>query len=305
MLSAPPGSFKTRVIRSLESHDRVLIMSDINVPTITRLRDDVAYGKYKALAFTEFEKLYQRDPGTAANVEGHLRAFVDEGFRNASFKDQRMFVKTASCMVIGALTPTCYQKNFSQWDESGFGRRFLWLHYGLANPGVISEAIHRWERIKFQSFTVLNFGEQHTLDYNVSEKESKEIQHMLPVDSSTSYVLLKKIACVLKHAFGGERAMEIIRDVAPCFKQGGTLYLENADEGSKSHSGKKTRSDISRGPVRKRNKVSNGRTKARSPKVRIHGLEAERGLPAVSETGMGDHQGEGREGEVTKVTPGD
>ena len=290
MLVAHPAALKSQSIKSLEIHERALIMADANVPSIMRLRDDVSIGRYRTLAFTEFEKLYQRNPLTAANVEGHIRAFVDEGYRHAVWEDSRMSSRRAFCLVIGAMTPQCYNKHYSNWQDSGFARRFIWLYYALDDPGILTEAIHRWQRIKFPGLTVLQMDENE-LPYTLSEKESRELQKMLDLDANTPYILLKKIAVVLKHSHG-DKFMEILRDVAPCFKgEGGTLFIdrkfENATE-HKSHHSEKARSRLPRGPVRRGTAAA--RRKAAGKKVQPGPrLEGERELPAMPQAGLGNN----------------
>lgn len=279
MLVAPPGSLKSNIVNTLEIHERVVIMNDANVPSINRLRDDVAQGRYRTLAFTEFEKLYQRNPLTAVNVEGHIRAFVDEGFRHPSWEDSRMASRKAFCLVIGAMTPTCYQKHFTNWEDSGFGRRFLWLHYYLDDPGIITEAIHRWQRIKFPGLTVLRLEEQE-IPYNLSERESTELRKMLELDANTPYTLLKKIAVILKNVCGNG-FMDIVRDVAPCMKgEGGTLHIPKRfeEDNGKPHHTKTAGRKVRRSGVRRN---SGNASQASAKKVRVPRLETERQLSKV------------------------
>jgi hypothetical protein len=296
-LVAHPGALKSQTIETLQIHERALILGDANVPSITRLRDDVALGRYRTLGFTEFEKLYQRNQTTAMNVEGHIRAFVDEGFRHPVWEDSRMTGRKAFCMVIGAMTPLCYSQHYTKWLDSGFGRRFLWINYCLSDPGILTEAIHRWQKIKFPGLTVLQVEEEE-IPYNLTETESKELQKMLDVDANTSFVLLKKIAVILKHAKGNE-FMDIIRDVAPCFKgEGGELIVERKFESHGNaeipYRSQKVRRKVQRGPMRRDNRRSS--KGADSPKIRVHGLEAERELPGVPSGSSRDREGKSEEG---------
>lgn len=281
MLVSPPGSLKSSFIKTLTVHDRALIMSDVNVPTINRLREDIAIGRYRTLAFTEFEKIYQRDPATSRNIEAHLRAFVDEGFRTASYEDARMVRRQAYCMVIGAITTNCYQRRFAEWEDSGFGRRFLWVHYALADPDIITRAIADWKRLSFKSVAFLEMSDQ-DVPYNLSKQEATRIRKFLPPDSNTCYTLLQKIAVVLKHS-EGRNYMDILEDFAECLTgEGARLYIEP----NQSHHSKKAGRNLQRGSVRGNSKHP---TKATRTALRLHGLEAERKLPAVPESGLGSN----------------
>jgi len=50
------------------------------------MRDDIAGGRINTLSFLEMEKIYQRHASTSSNIEGHLKAMVEEGFTNAHLK---------------------------------------------------------------------------------------------------------------------------------------------------------------------------------------------------------------------------
>jgi hypothetical protein len=299
MLVAHPAGLKSQMIETLKIHERALILGDANVPSITRLRDDVAMGRYRTLGFTEFEKLYQRNPTTAINVEGHLRAFVDEGFRNPVWEDARMTTKKAFCMVIGAITPQAYMAHYSKWQDSGFGRRFIWMHYCLSDPDIITEAIHRWQRIRFPGLTMLQLdGEE--LAYNLTESESRLLRKMLEIDANTAYILLKKIAVVLKHATG-KRFMEIIEDVAPCFKgEGGELVVERifTDAGDSTYHHPKEGRTVPRGNVRSNRARTRRNSKTANQTLRPDALAEQRELSDVSESGLQRNRPQGSENDA-------
>lgn len=219
ILNSPPGNFKSTFIKQcLKPYcPQALVLSDINVETFTLLKHSMSTGALRTLALPELQKIYERNPQTAKNVEGHIRGIVDEGFGLASFQNQQMLGQVeARCMVICGIVPSCYERHFQQWTDSGFTRRFIWSSYQLADPSVLTQAIHKWKRLEFREKTPML--PQKRIHMNVTESESKEIMHIMGQQGCEAlpYSLLKKILAVLKWKFR-ERAearepMRIIRD---------------------------------------------------------------------------------------------
>lgn len=201
MIVGPPNTMKSTFIEmALSEYPNRLILSDVNVNTLTQIKDDLANGTYPTIAFPAFEKLYQRNPATSANIEGHLMALVEEGFSRASFEDQRMAAIKARSLVIGAIPYAFYQANYSRWAKSGFLRRFLWVVIRLKDPEKIMDAIHKWELIPFEGITH-RIPSGRTIKYAMDAEESAQLRSFIteqPPGNSTPYVLLKKIACALK-----------------------------------------------------------------------------------------------------------
>lgn len=151
MLVGAPGVLKSTFLEELDKqYPNVISMSDLNVKSLIRFREQIAAGNIRTLVFPELQKLYERKDETAANLEGTLRALVAEGFQAASFEDQRVNRLRARCLVIGAMTPATQGKRFEAWDESGFNRRFLWSLIRLADPGALDRAIEEWQRLDFR-----------------------------------------------------------------------------------------------------------------------------------------------------------
>lgn len=151
MVVGAPGVLKSTFISVLDQqyHDAVM-MSDVNAKTLVQLRDGIAAGNIKTLILPEFGKLYERQPATATNVEGILRAVVAEGFQTASFDDQRINKLKARALLIGAMTPSLQTLRFTGWEESGFNRRFLWSLVRLKDPEVLERAVIDWQLVEFQ-----------------------------------------------------------------------------------------------------------------------------------------------------------
>lgn len=228
-LVAPPGHLKSTIIDiSLAEFPDAIVLSDLNVQTLGFLKDAITGGRYSSLGFGEFEKIYERNPASAANLEGHLRAFIEEGFDRMSFQSPQMAGIKARVFLAGGITPASYAKRFQSWLNSGFARRFLWFHYSLANPEALSEAIHRWKKLNFgRADTRIPLNQ--TIEYSISKADSLALSHLLDEQPAkeTGYALLKKIYCVLKWRHNSsKKALAIIRDCADGFSgTGGKVKL--------------------------------------------------------------------------------
>src|SRR5215471_7937387 len=105
MLVAYPGSFKTTIVKNaLEPHIDVMKLSDLNVQQWLKIRDDFIVGRYTGLAFTDFEKIYQRHSSTASHIEGIVKGLVAEGYGTSPNGDNRCPTIPAYAVVIGAMT---------------------------------------------------------------------------------------------------------------------------------------------------------------------------------------------------------
>jgi hypothetical protein len=225
MLVAPPGQLKTTLVYTLEKCSEACTTSDINMISMKGLRDLVLAGRYKTICFGELEKLYARNPATAANIESHLKQFVEEGLRHFSHENSSVPIMPARALVIGAITPSAFGRNFTVWNENGFLRRFLRIQYVLKDEEVILNAVQNWKKIGLEIPIVIN-GNRAIIPYNLDSKESKFVMTILKEQPfSTPNVLLKRIAVVLKHS-QPKRWREIITDLSPaCGRNGALLEL--------------------------------------------------------------------------------
>lgn len=199
MYNAPPATLKTTMILQLNGYPDSLPLSDINVSTLNSLLDDIASGRYHTLLFPEYEKIYQRNPQTALNVEGHIKQLVEEGFRVPSYMDARAPGRPAQCFILGGVTPACVRRHLKRWIENGFARRFLWATFSFKST-VIADSIERWKKLELNGFRQLNILEA-SIPYSLTREESRAIRLMIKhqTGQETPFVLLQKIACVLKH----------------------------------------------------------------------------------------------------------
>jgi hypothetical protein len=231
-LVGPPASMKTSIITSTLGHyPQALLISDLNVQTLIALKSDITSKRFTTVAFKEFSKLYERDPRTASNIEGHIRALADEGFSVASFQDQRMASRPARAVVIGAMTENFYSRHFTRWIEDGFVRRFLWLNLSPSNPMTISDSIVRGERIPMNGWHVKKLPQGKRIPWNCTEKESAELREVLLVDQvgkETPLILLQRVFSVYRWKYGAESKepmarLKPLREVLS--KRGGELEL--------------------------------------------------------------------------------
>lgn len=235
MLVAPPEQMKSTVVQCLDGYGDCLVLTDLNVKQLVRyLRDEIASGRYNTVAMTAFEKLYARDSDTASNIEASLSAMMEEGFGHASFEDSRSFVRTAKCLIVGALVEATYRSHISQWLESGFARRFVWIHFRLRNPSLITRSIIEWNPISVNNggagLPTLPYGTG--IPWSTTSSELERLHTFLKEQPgrSTPHILCGKILSVLKWNFRNEKepsrmAWDVMRDVAESFKirQGGAL----------------------------------------------------------------------------------
>lgn len=229
MLVAPPASLKSTIISSsyIDIHD-ALCLSDINIQTLIPMRDDIAGGRINTLSFLELEKIYQRHPSTASNIEGHLKAMVEEGFTNASFEDQRMQCLQARALVVGAMTPSLQRMKYTAWRENGFLRRFLWCMYQMKDKQLLMDAIDNWKKLGMSDVDLPIGMSQKSIDPRMEQKESTQIRVMLRYQpgQETPYVLMKKIFCVLRYwnrkdDNPSKKAMAVMNDFSESLRKDG------------------------------------------------------------------------------------
>jgi len=227
MLVAPPEQMKTTVVKCLSGYGDCLVLSDLNVRQLAKyLRDEISRGTYHTLALTAFEKLYKRDADTAANIEASLSAMMEEGFGHASFEDSRAFVRTAKCLVVGALVESAYRQSYSSWVESGFARRFLWVHFRLKDQMLLTRAIVNWEPIQISNgngLPSLPFG--NSIPWTTTKEELIDIWGLIKDQPghSTPHILCAKVMSVLKWYFRhsespANEAWAVFRDVSKSFR---------------------------------------------------------------------------------------
>lgn len=142
MLIGDPATLRSTMLNVMDrQYHNVLSLSDLNARGLAELRGAIASKQIRTLVLPELAKLYERgNPGTAEHVIGTLRALVAEGFRAASFEDARVVRIAARCVVMAALTPSLQVRHYTEWENSGFNRRFLWVVIALEQGEIIEES---------------------------------------------------------------------------------------------------------------------------------------------------------------------
>lgn len=155
MLVSPPGSLKSTLAEMANHYPDALLLTDVNVSTLVDMRDSLTGDNIRTLVFSEFAKIYERNPQTAANIEGSLRALASEGFAGASFQDQRINRRKAYATILAAMPPSLVDKHFKRWEDTGFNRRFLWANYALRGAHILDDAAAELKKLDFAIKDVL------------------------------------------------------------------------------------------------------------------------------------------------------
>jgi hypothetical protein len=203
MLVAPPGALKSTLTETAQHYPDALVLTDVNVSYLADLRDAMTGGNITSLVFSEFAKLYERNPQTAMNIEGTLRALASEGFSAASFQDHRINRRKAFASIIAVMTPATQEKHFKRWEESGFNRRFLWASYGVRGAYILDEAASGLQRLDFGVRDIIRvppLGQ--TIPFMLTDSEKLRVRSYVahqPGGSHTQQIqLLARVWSVLK-----------------------------------------------------------------------------------------------------------
>jgi len=199
MLVGPPGVMKSSFLDFLEPYPDAVILSDLNNEALMEMKGAMVTNAIRTLVIPEFQKLYERDPRTAANVEGSIRALTEEGFRGASFESSQVARFKARACVIGAMTDDTQLQHWQSW-KNGFSRRFLWSLIKLHDPDLLMRAVDQWKR---HGLDVLcpKSPAPHNIEMSLSVKERVGMRGFVkyqPKPANFSYELLCRVACVLR-----------------------------------------------------------------------------------------------------------
>lgn len=235
LLIGPPGNLKTAMLEALDRYYQdVIALSDLNVKMfVTHLRDDFASGVYHTMIFTEFAKIYERNPETAANIEGTVRALVAEGFHYASFEDPNAAGIAARCVVLGALTLPIYRQSLQRWKDTGFSRRFLFSLVQLDEPHLLETAVNFNTRVEFANYPHPSLPAG-PIPHTATELEGQELDLLLkyqPGPHSSQKLLLMRVISVLRWWYPmigrqPEEAVKTVREFARTLtKEGAKIQL--------------------------------------------------------------------------------
>lgn len=225
---APPGAFKTTALELLEFyHPGALVQTDMTTQQLTKLRDRIAEGQVRTLVLTDYQKVYERNPATALNVEGTVRALVAEGFTSASFEDAEVNRLKARALLLGAITPGFHSQMAGRWRATGFSRRFIFPLWVMDDADVLLESVVRDQLIDLGR-GVIDVPRNRTIPMNATETERRRLVELLKYQEggTVPLQLMCKTLSVLKWHYGGNglgsrRAMETIEDFATTLQKGG------------------------------------------------------------------------------------
>lgn len=198
----PPGVMKTTILRALDPYESVLTLSDVNSKVLTGIiKSQLTSNAIKSLVLPEVQRIYERDPRTAAGVEGTIRSLVEEGFQGASFEDPTIPRFTARAFVIGAMTDKFRDENWQRWVDSGFARRFLWVLVRLGDPSILMNSVEAGRMAQVADEVVQMpqppMGQIPSID-SVMRKRIRPLVRKQPKPCNVQYELLCRMAAVLK-----------------------------------------------------------------------------------------------------------
>jgi hypothetical protein len=226
MLIGPPETLRTTMIDiALGQHPSALIVSDINMRSLTGLKDDLTSGRYSTIGFSDYQKLYERAASTAANVEGTLRALMEEGFSKSPHDDPTSASTRARALLVAAMVEATYKNKVQDWKQSGYLRRWLvcLLYMPVMSRNKLTQSVHDWKKLEFDG--IKRVSPTTPIPYNISEEESRRLLLMVKEQASqgTPFVLLKKIYCVLKWKYKDQpgKVADIMSDFAPTLGKDG------------------------------------------------------------------------------------
>lgn len=203
----PPGVMKTTILRALDPYESVLTLSDVNSKMLTGIiKSQLTSNAIKSLVLPEVQRIYERDPRTAAGVEGTIRSLVEEGFSGASWEDPTVSRFTARALVIGAMTDKFRDENWQRWNDSGFARRFLWVLVRLGDPTILMNAVEagRMAQVSDEIVQMPQPLAQIPAIDTAMRKRIRPLVRKQPKPSNVQYELLCRMCAVLKFYY--ERA---------------------------------------------------------------------------------------------------
>jgi len=224
---APPGQLKTTAIEYLDVFPKTKLISNITVHGLTQLRQDFLSEEITTMGFPDYDMIYKRHGSVASQIEGTLMGLMGEGFRNPAFSDQRVNVTKARCTIVGGVTIKCYERNISEWIDSGFARRFLWSRFVLKNGQKIEEAISRWKRYALEDDFVMKVPSG-MIPRNLTDNQSDEVLYQLRFqhDRKLPYIIAQKVISVLMWKHGKTEGWKIWKDFSGSLsKEGNELVL--------------------------------------------------------------------------------
>jgi len=231
MVVGPPSVLKSTLLAVVsDNYPNALELSDVNVPGLVDLRDQLASGVIRTLVLSDLGKIYERHPSTALNLEGHLRALSGEGFAAASFQDSRINRLKARCSLLAGMVPDVQEQNFKRWEKTGFNRRYLWALIMLDDPEMLMRAVEEWRLLDFGMRGLPSLPVTKTIPNLTTPRQRRELGKFLKWQPgggmhATQLALLSRMLGVLlwhyKRARIRKDAFEVVAAFARTLQEGG------------------------------------------------------------------------------------
>jgi hypothetical protein len=219
-LKAPSGHWKNTIIRAATNErSDGWTGNKLNGRQWNDMKEQYVGNIRTWIALPEFENIFRGATSTAAHIEGILQDVIEDGYTHGPTQDPTIPRMPARALLIAGTTPKLLERHWSSWAE-GFQRRGLWCSFRLSDPEEIIKAIRTWKRIDFGSV----FGRPASGDIamNLDESESHMLEQLMrdqPGRYGSGYVLLKKIAAVLKWRYKRTKEPERWKDIMLEFGQ--------------------------------------------------------------------------------------
>lgn len=240
MLIASPESLKTTFIESVfKNFESAIVLGDLTTAQMSDVREDIANRRYTTIALPEFQKIYDRDPRVASNIEGSLKLLMEEGFSYIPGGPVDLKPKTAKALVILGVLDSLFSQRYQRWKQSGLLRRMLMVKWVLDKPYLLSKAVDRWERLCIRAEKPWSIPIDLSIPHEVSEKEQKLLSLWCKEQAgmSTPKVLLHRILSVLRWRYKSRKerdvSISIVKDFSECLTGWGKLHLEFEQNGKK------------------------------------------------------------------------
>lgn len=235
MLVSYPEQLKTSILSaSLGRYPEVMLVSDMNVREFSDIREDLLTQRYDTIGFLDYQKVWERDERTSANVEGVIRALTDEGW-NGTLGGKQMKGAPARAFLILCMTPGLYNAKLDNWKKNGFHRRFIAMHYQFRDRRLLEESIKQGRSYQL-SIRQHIMRPTNRLTYKVTESEANFIQLALKEQKGlVALQLLLRIYNTMKWHFDEvmkepDRAMQLLMNIMPMFNsEGGDLTADNVE----------------------------------------------------------------------------
>lgn len=216
-LNAPSGHWKNTIIKAgTDSRVDGFSSSKLNGRQWNDIKDQYVGNIRTWIALPEFENLYRGSTSTAQHVEAILQEIIEDGYTHGPNQDPTIPRMPARALLIAGITPNLLAKHWRGWED-GFQRRTLWCSFRLQNPEEIIKSIRHWKRVDLG--TIYGRPAAGEIQMDITDDESKLLEPFMaeqPGRHGTGYVLLKKIAAVLKWRYKRtkepDRWKEIIKE---------------------------------------------------------------------------------------------